>query len=108
MLENQSTDTYLTINSSGTVTAAEHLHGVIGISGEFTITNNCMIDGWYQLLDGENYDNTPPEPPGTYYVTLSGDMKAGKEKLELDYIMNYTPENGTTETYDGVWQATKQ
>ncbi len=107
-LENQSTWNEITLDEAGAVTDANHPHGVTSAEGAFTITTGGDVEGWYTIVDDESLENVPPQPQGTWAVTVTGTLRVGKTAMTLDYTVEYTPEGESTETYTGTWNATKQ
>ena len=108
LLENQSTWNEITLDAEGKVVGGDHPHGVESITGNFTITDSCEVEGAYTVQDQESLEWEPPMPPGTWAVTMIGYMLMGKQTMELDYSIDYTPQGGATETYTGEWYATKK
>ncbi len=106
-LENQSTWNEITCNKSGNVIAARHPHGVSSVSGQITLTESCSSYGWYRIIDEECLDNIPPQPQGTWTITLDGCMLQGKSEMSLEYVLEYKQQNGPAEIYTGTWYAEK-
>jgi hypothetical protein len=107
-LENQSTWNEITCNETGSVIAASHPHGVSSVSGQITLTKSCSAHGWYRIIDEECLDNIPPQPRGTWTMMLDGCMLRGKSEMALDYVLEYTQQNGQAETYTGTWYGEKR
>lgn len=108
LLENQNTWNEITCNESGSVISARHPHGVRSVSGQITLTGDCVVSGWYRIIDEESLENIPPQPKGTWTSMLDGYMKRGKSEMVLDYVLEYEQQDGPTETYSGTWYAEKR